>query len=103
VDVYVVHHSPKIEAYERALDLALLAIIGGSWPPVTLVIVRRWIIDDIDIPGDSFHVKRYYPEDFIIMLTYIDDMLRVLHDAVTLTFCESKFSRSSSALGCISK
>jgi hypothetical protein len=37
VDVYVVHHSPKIEAYERALDLALLAIIGGSLANQNLV------------------------------------------------------------------
>jgi hypothetical protein len=64
------------------MDLALVAVIGGSWPPVTLVDVRCWIIDNFDIPRDSFHVKHYYPEDFIVMFTYIDDMLRVLHDAL---------------------
>jgi hypothetical protein len=37
-------------------------------------------VDHFGIPGDSFHVKRYYPEDFIIMFSYLDDMLRVLHD-----------------------
>jgi hypothetical protein len=57
VDVCVVHRSPKIEALERVLVLALVAVVGGTRPPVTLVDVRLWIVDHFGIPGDSFHVK----------------------------------------------
>jgi hypothetical protein len=76
VDVCVVHRSPKIEALERVLVLALVAVVGGTRLPVTLVDVRLWIVDHFGILGDSFHVKRYYPEDFIIMFSYLDDMLK---------------------------
>jgi hypothetical protein len=65
------------------LELTLVAVVGGARLPVTLVDVQCWIVDHFDIPGDNFHVKRCYPEDFIIVFSYLDDMLRVLHEAPT--------------------
>jgi hypothetical protein len=49
--------------------------------PVTIAEVRRWIIDDFDIPRTSVKIWCYHPEDFfLIVFSFYDDMLRVLHD-----------------------
>jgi hypothetical protein len=76
----VVDCSLEIVEQERALELAFVAEMGGTMPPISLVNVRRWVMDHYSIPGNSFQVKRYFPEDFIIMFSYLNDMLRVLHD-----------------------
>jgi hypothetical protein len=70
----------------------------SDWlPPVSLLDLRRWVIDGYDIPGNSFSVKRYFPEDFIVVFSYHDDMLRVLHDPPvgnsTLSFVLKRWRR----------
>jgi hypothetical protein len=66
VNICVVHHSPEIVDEECGMDLVLIAVIGGNRPPVSLVEVCRWIVKHFGIPGDSFQVRRYFPEDFTI-------------------------------------
>jgi hypothetical protein len=80
VDLCVVHRSEEIEEEERELNLALVAVVGGSRPHVSLPEVRSWVANGYGIPRDSFKVRRFQPEDFMITFSYYDDMLRVLHD-----------------------
>jgi hypothetical protein len=42
--------------------------------------VRSWLETHYDIPGDSIVIKRYFLEDCLIIFSYYDDMLRVLHE-----------------------
>jgi hypothetical protein len=65
------------------MELALVAVIGGTRPPISLVEVHCWIAKHFGILGDSFQVRRYFPEDFIIVFSFLDDMLRVLHEPPT--------------------
>jgi hypothetical protein len=76
----VVHCCPKIVEQEHTMELTLVAVTTGTRPPVSLIDLWRWAVDGYGIPGNSFSVKRYFPEDFIILFSYYDDMLRVLHD-----------------------
>jgi hypothetical protein len=80
VDVCVVHRCPEIVEQELAMELALVAVTAGTRLPISLMDLRRWVVDGYGIPGNSFSAKRYFPEDFIIVFSYYDDMLWVLHD-----------------------
>jgi hypothetical protein len=62
------------------MELALVAVMSGTRLPVSLVDLRRWVVDHFRISTNNFQVKRYFPEDFIIVFSYLDGMLRVLHD-----------------------
>jgi hypothetical protein len=75
VDLCVVHRSEEIEEEERELNLALVAVVGGSRPHVSLPEVRSWVANGYGIPRDSFKVRRFQPEDFMITFSYYDDML----------------------------
>jgi hypothetical protein len=79
----VVHHSPVIVDQEYVMDLVLIAIIDGTRPPVSLVEVHHWIVKHFGIPRDSFQVRRYFLEDFTIVFSFLNNMLRVLHDPPT--------------------
>jgi hypothetical protein len=37
---------------EHALDLALVAMVSGTRPLVTITEVRTWLTSHFDIPGD---------------------------------------------------
>jgi hypothetical protein len=65
---------------EHALDLALVAMIGGTRPTVTVAELQRWLAVRFGIPGDSVKICRYFPEDILITFSSYDDMVRVLHD-----------------------
>jgi hypothetical protein len=80
VDLCVIHRSVEIKAEEHAPDLALVAVISGSKPHVSLLNVHSWVANSFNILRDCFQVKIFQPEDFIITFSYYDDMLRVLHD-----------------------
>jgi hypothetical protein len=62
------------------LNLALVAVIDGTRLPVTIDEVWQWILFAFNILGDSVQVRRYYQEDFMVVFSYYDNMLRVLHD-----------------------
>jgi hypothetical protein len=80
VDICVVHRSDEINVEERSLDLGLVAVVGGIRPRVSLLDIHHLIADSFNIPGDSFTMQRYQPEDFLLKFSYYDDMLHVLHD-----------------------
>jgi hypothetical protein len=52
VDICVVHRSEEIDAAERALEFALVAVIGGSRPTVSIFEVRSsWLQEFFGIPN----------------------------------------------------
>lgn len=62
----------------NALSLALVALVGGTRPPVTPAMVRehprvRFHVDDADMS-----VMRHAPEDFIVRFSRREDLERVL-------------------------
>jgi hypothetical protein len=65
VNLCVIHRSIEIKAEEHAPDLALVAVIGGSKPHVSLLNVHNWVINGFNIPRDCFQVKIFLLEDFI--------------------------------------
>jgi uncharacterized protein YjeT (DUF2065 family) len=70
----------EIEAEEQVLDLALVAIIGGIMPQVSTRELRQLISEHYDVPGHSFLIRRHQTEDFLIVFSFTDGMLRVFHD-----------------------
>jgi hypothetical protein len=96
VNLCVVHRSEEIEAEEHELNLALVAVVGGSWPHVSLPEVRNWVANGYGIPRNSFKVRRFQSEDFIITFSYYDDMLYVLNDPAP---CRPRRSLSFSSVG----
>jgi hypothetical protein len=80
VELCVIHHSEEMVEEEAALDLELVAVVGGSWPPVSIVAVEVWLHTQFGIPSADIVVRRYQPEDFLICFSFLDDMLRVLHN-----------------------
>jgi hypothetical protein len=73
----VIHRSGEMAREEQALELALVAMVGGSRPSVSLAAVRRWLNDNFGIPSARFSVRRYHPEDFLIIFSSPDDMSTV--------------------------
>jgi hypothetical protein len=80
VELCVIHHFKEMVEEEAALDLALVAVVGGSRPPVSIVAVEVWLHTQFGIPSADIVVRRYQPEDFLICFSFLDDMLRVLHN-----------------------
>jgi hypothetical protein len=75
-----IHHSEEVVAAKHALQLALVTIISGNRPPVSMDQVCHWIQEHYDIPSDSVTVQHFQPEDFLITFSFYDDMLHVLHN-----------------------
>jgi hypothetical protein len=80
VELCVIPRSAQIDTAERALHLALVAVIGGTRLLVTIAGVKRWIQEQYAIPADTITVRRFHPEDFLVTFSFYDDLLRVLHD-----------------------
>jgi hypothetical protein len=47
-------------------------------PSITIARVRCWLQGSFEVPGDFVQIRGYFPEDFLIVFSYFDDMLRVL-------------------------
>jgi hypothetical protein len=65
---------------EQALDLSLVAMVGGNRALVSIAQVGSWLLTHCDIPEDSVMIQQYFPEDFLITFSFYNDMLRVLHN-----------------------
>jgi hypothetical protein len=75
-----IHRSEEVVAAKHVLQLALVTIISGNRPPVSMDQVCHWIQEHYDIPSDSVTVQHFQPEDFLITFSFYDDMLCVLHN-----------------------
>jgi hypothetical protein len=102
VKLCVIPHSEEIIADEQALDLFLVAMIGGNKLPVAAEELRRWVNAHFEVPESSVIIRRYYPKDFLITFFYYDDFVRVPHDhpqpGANLTFVFKRWRRQLSAL-----
>lgn len=71
-------HTAEIQVAEEALSLALLALVLGTRPPVSPVMLKQHLIDYYNVPGDLVTVRRTHPDDFIIRFARGEDLERVL-------------------------
>jgi hypothetical protein len=77
-DICVLHCSDEINDEEHALDFV---VVSGSRPLDVVVEVKRWLETFHAILGDRAVIKHYHPEDFIIIFSSGDNMMRVLHQS----------------------
>lgn len=71
----VISRSAELMAAEDALGLALVA---GTRPPVSPVMVSRYLFDRFGIPAEAVDVRRHDPEDFVVRFRHCTDRDRVL-------------------------
>jgi len=100
----IVPRTAEIQAAEDALSLALVALVGGTRPPVTPAMVREHLRDQFNIEDDAMSVLRHAPEDFIVRFRSRDDLERVLNSrpppvaASPFVLLWRRWSRLSSAM-----
>jgi hypothetical protein len=76
----VLHRSEEIEDEECNLEFALVTVVGGCRPSVSIANVRNWLFTQFSIPGDNVRITRFHPKDFLIVFSFYDDMLHVLQE-----------------------
>lgn len=64
-DYCFIEHSPELEKEEACLQLALVAVVGGTRPVVTTGQVCRMLVRYFGIEEVEIHA--YQPEDFLII------------------------------------
>lgn len=79
-DLVVVPRSHELEAAERDLRLALVALVAGNRPPVSPAMVTDYLSTFLGITDVSVH--RHEPEDFIVRFARHEDRELVLRSAV---------------------
>jgi hypothetical protein len=75
-----VPRSAELEAAERDLGLALVALVAGTRPPVSPAMVRDYLATFFGIT-DAL-VRRHDPEDFVVRFSRPEDVETVLHSRV---------------------
>jgi hypothetical protein len=60
------------------LELALVALVGGTRPQVTTAMVYSYLFNRFEITSDVVDVRRHYPEDFVVRFLQRADRDRVL-------------------------
>jgi hypothetical protein len=65
---------------DQFLNFALVTVVGGTRPPVTIAGVQRWLRNGYAVSGDSITIRHFHLEDFLISFAFYDDMLWVLHN-----------------------
>jgi hypothetical protein len=76
--VVVVPRSAEINSAENALSLALVALVGGTKPPVTPAMVHQHLRVGFGVDDAAMSVMRHAPEDFIVRFSRREDLERVL-------------------------
>lgn len=102
VEVVVVPCSDEINAAENALSLALVALLSGTRPPVTLAMVREHLRVGFGIDDAAMSVMRHAPKDFIVHFSRREDLERVLaappDSAAPFTLTWRRWTRLSRAI-----
>ena len=62
----VVPRSVELQAAEQALSLALVAVVGGTRPPMSPEMVGQHLFQAFGVPADRVSVHCHTPEDFIV-------------------------------------
>lgn len=74
----VVPRSSELQAAEDELGQALVALVGGTRPPVSPTMVRQFLSDRFGVAGDDVRVRRHDPKDFVVWFRRREDRDRVL-------------------------
>ncbi|XP_066322578.1 uncharacterized protein [Miscanthus floridulus] len=75
LEMVVVPRSMSIQAAKDALSsLALLALVVGTWPPVSPAMVRDHLRDCFSIGDNQASVRRFWPDDFIVRFSHREDL-----------------------------
>lgn len=74
----VVPRSAAIQAVEDELGPALVAIVGGTRPQVSVSMVYDYLLTRFDITADEVEVRRHHPEEFVARFRHGADRERVL-------------------------
>lgn len=72
--------SAELEVAERDLGRALVAVVAGTRPPVSPVMIRTYLATEFGIVDAAVH--RHEPEDFVVRFARREDADRVLHTRV---------------------
>jgi len=74
----VVPRAAELQATEDELGHALVALVGGTRPPVSPSMVRQFLRDRFGIADGDARVRRHDPEDFVVWFRRLEDRERVL-------------------------
>lgn len=75
-------HSAELEAVEAALGSALVAVVAGTRPPVSMDMVRSYLATYFGLGDDLVFVHRHDPEDFIVQFARHEDREAVLRTVI---------------------
>ncbi|CAD6266694.1 unnamed protein product [Miscanthus lutarioriparius] len=85
LEIVVIPRSVELQAADDALSsLALVALVGGSRPTVTIADVRHQLTLFYRIPDDAFSISCYAPEDFLVKFNSRHDLEDVLRGPVPI-------------------
>ena len=77
----------EIQEVEDALSLALVALVGGTRPPILAPLVHKLLHRWFHVVDADMSITRHAPEDFLVHFAHHVDLKRVLtapHDRTTL-------------------
>lgn len=72
-DLVVIHCTTPLQEADELLGSALVAVVGGTRPPVSTAMVARYLFDRFDISAEDADVCRHDPEDFVVHFRNRDD------------------------------
>lgn len=98
----MVPRSAELQAAEDALSLALVAMVGGTKPAVSLAMVRDYVRINFGIVDDAVSMLRHAPQDFIVRFRRREDLEAVLgtpvaREAAPFTLIWRRWTRFSNA------
>lgn len=70
----LVPRSAELEETEAALRLALVAVVAGTRPTVTMTMVAEYLSSFLGLDDASFSVWRHAPEDFVVRFARPQDL-----------------------------
>jgi hypothetical protein len=79
-ELVVVPRTAVLQAAERELGLALVAVVAGTRPPVSPAMVQDYLAAQFGI--DDAVVRRHDPDDFVVRFSRREDLELVLHSTV---------------------
>lgn len=73
----VVPHA-AMQADENALELALVVLVGGTWPAVSAGMVSHYLFERFGLTTLDADVRTHEPEDFVVRFRHLEDRNHVL-------------------------
>lgn len=76
--VVVVPRTAELQAAEEDLGRAVVVLVGGTRPTVSLAMISSYLLERFDIAVEDADVRRPKPEDFIVRFRHPVDRERIL-------------------------